>query len=73
MVIEGGFYAVKTHKNSFLILLNQFLFCNSFLLFVRYLHVDKKTFFRQEVFLMTDLELIKTQKNYTLSGRVFKI
>jgi len=38
MVIEGGFEAVKKHKNSFLILYNGFLFCNSFLLFVRYLH-----------------------------------
>ena len=38
MVIDGGFDAVKTHKNSFLILYNWFLFCNMFLLFVRYLH-----------------------------------
>ena len=50
MVIEGGFDAVKNHTNSFLILYNQFLFCNSFLLFVQYLHgghedvfFDKKT------------------------------
>ena len=38
MVIKSGFYAVKNHKNSFLILYNWFLFCNMFLLFVRYLH-----------------------------------
>ena len=42
MADKDGFYAVKTHKNSFFILYNWFLFCNSFLLFVRYLHVDMK-------------------------------
>ena len=49
MVIEGDFDAVKKHRNSFLILYNGFLFCNSFLLFVRYLHGGHEdVFFRQE-------------------------
>ena len=49
MVIEGGFEAVKKHRNSFLILYNGFLFCNSFLLFVRYLYGGyEDVFFRQE-------------------------
>ena len=38
MADKDGFDAVKNHKNGFLILYNLFLFCNSFLLFVRYLH-----------------------------------
>ena len=42
MVIEGGFDAVKNHKNSFLILYNQFLFCNIFLLFWQYLHGENE-------------------------------
>ena len=45
MVIEGGFEAVKKHRNSFLILYNGFLFCNTFLLFVRYLHSGHEAMF----------------------------
>ena len=49
MITEGGLYAVKNHKNSFLILYNWFLFCNSFLLFVRYLHGGQEDTVRLDI------------------------
>ena len=38
MLSVGAVFAAKYRKNSKLELYNQFLFCNMFLLFVRYLH-----------------------------------
>ena len=38
LLSSGAVCTAKHRKNSFLILYNLFLFCNSFLLFVRYLH-----------------------------------
>jgi len=51
----GTVFAAKHRKNSKLKLYNQFLFCNSFLLFVRYLHGGHEDmFFRQEDMLEND-------------------
>ena len=54
MVGKGGFDAVKKTKNGFLNLYNWFLFCNKFLLFVRYLHAFPAIVFMSEVWIMTD-------------------
>ena len=45
LVYYGGNIAAKYHKNSKAELYNQFLFCNSFLLFVRYLHGGQEDVF----------------------------
>ena len=45
----GAVCTAKHHKNSFLILYNCFLFCNSFLLFVRYLHGGHEEVFNKKI------------------------